>query len=74
MEMKTNCKYVMIVTSEDDRYTGNADGLQLGHWVNNPWTEHSKALQQAIRVRICSKNWIVKDCFTNCLTHSAVRD
>ena len=37
MEMKTNCKYVMIVTSEDDRYTGNADGLQLGHWVNNPW-------------------------------------
>ena len=37
MEMKTNYKYVMIVTSEDDRYTANADGLQLGHWADNPW-------------------------------------
>lgn len=37
MEMKTNCKYVMIVTSEDDRYAANADGLQLGHWADNPW-------------------------------------
>lgn len=37
MKMKTNYKYVMIVTSEDDRYTGNADGLQLGHWADNPW-------------------------------------
>lgn len=37
MEMKTNYKYVMIVTSEDDRYTGNADGLQLVHWADNPW-------------------------------------
>ena len=37
MEMKTNYKYVMIVTSEDDRYTGNADGLQLEHWADNPW-------------------------------------
>ena len=37
MEMKTNYKYVMIVTSEDDRYTGNADGLQLAHWADNPW-------------------------------------
>ena len=37
MEVKTNYKYVMIVTSEDDRYTGNASGLQLGHWANSPW-------------------------------------
>lgn len=35
--MKTNYKYVMIVTSEDNRYTGNADGLQLEYWANNPW-------------------------------------
>ncbi len=37
MKTTLDCKYVMIVTSEDDRYTGDADGLQLGYWADNPW-------------------------------------
>ena len=37
MKINLDCKYVMIVTSEDDRYTGDADGLQLGYWADNPW-------------------------------------
>ena len=26
-----------LTWTEDDRYTANADGLQLEHWVDNPW-------------------------------------
>lgn len=36
-----NKKYVMIVTSEDDRYNPNAPyngvGVQLGFFADNPW-------------------------------------
>lgn len=37
MKINLDCKYVMVVTSEDDRHTGDADGLQLGYWADNPW-------------------------------------
>lgn len=37
MKINLDCKYVMVVTSEDDRYTGNGGVWQLGYWAEHPW-------------------------------------